>query len=293
MDDSNTRRRQNDPPVQGIPNPRYPVQDPTSSRRSMAGSATERFRPAPLNTSASRGMEGAGGYGGYYQDSASAFPGAGLPQSAMSYQQADYGQDARQSHSFGAYNPSMMYPVGQTGPQNPYDAAQQFQGRQSAPMPMMAGDVPQYFQSDAGAAAAPAMPAGQAAGATPSSAIYPQQPQIPGFSGTLPSLGGGPGANQPGGKAMAAAEPEYSATGTGMEERWADYQSRLAGVFQDIQSGNLGRAKEALLEVSNWLLTHVVDLGRYTTPRCFPSIHIYYLFSRLTVRLELSRPPRR
>lgn len=268
MDDSNTRRRQNDPPIQGIPNPRFPAQDPASSRRSMAGSATERFRPAPLNTSASRGMEGAGGYGGYYQDSASGFPGAGLSQSAMSYQQADYGQDARQPHGFGAYNPNLMYPVGQTGPQNPYEAAQQFQGRQSAPMPMMTGDVPQYFQSEAGAAAASAIPAGQAAGAAPSSAIYPQQPQMQGFSGTLPSLGGGSGASQPGGKAVAVDEPEYSATGTGMEERWADYQSRLTGVFQNIQNGNLRRAREALLGVSNWLLTQVVDLGRSMTSRC-------------------------
>lgn len=267
MDDSNARRRQNDPPVQGIPNPRFPVQDPTSSRRSMAGSATERFRPAPLNTSAPRGLEGAGGYGGYYQDSASAFPGAGLSQSAMSYQQADYSQDARQSHSFGGYNPNMMYPVGQTGPQNPYDAAQQFQGRQPAPMPMMTGDVPTYFQSDAGAPAASAVPSGQAAGAAPSSAIYPQQPQMTGFSGTLPSLGGGSGASQPGVKAMAVDEPEYAAAGTEMEERWGNYQSRLAGVFQDIQSGNLGRAREALLGISNWLLTQVVDLGMYLTLR--------------------------
>lgn len=210
-------------------------------------------------------MEGGGSYGGYYQDSGSAFPGAGLSQSAMSYQQADYGQDARQSHNFGAYNPNMMYPVGQTGPQNPYDAAQQFQGRQSAPMPMMAGDVPQYFQSDAGAAAAAsAMPAGQAAGATPSSAMYAGQAQMPGFSGTLPSLGGA-GAGQAAGKGMAVDDADYSATGPGMEERWADYQGRLAGVFQDIQAGNLRRASETLLGVSNWLLTQVVDLGRFTT----------------------------
>lgn len=273
MDDSNTRRRQNDPPVQGMQNPRFPLQDSTPSRRSMAGSATERFRPASLDTSASRGMQGAGNYGGYYQDSASGFPGAGLAQSAMSYQQADYSQDARHSHNFGAYNPNMMYPVGQTGPQNPYDAAQQFQGRQPAPMPMMAGNVPQYFQSDASAAAAAVaatastIPAGQAAGAaTPSSAIYPQQPQIPGFSASLPSLGGGAGASQPGDKTMAVDDPEYSASGTGMEERWADYQNRLAGVFQNIQSADLRRARESLLGVSNWLLTQVVDLGRFTIP---------------------------
>ena len=269
MDDSNARRRQNDPPAHGMTNPRFSLQDPTSSRRGMAGSATERFRPPPLNTAAARGMDGAGNYSGYYQDPTPGFPGPGLSQNAMSYQQADYAQDARQPQSFGAYNPNMMYPVGQTGPHNPYEAAQQFQGRQSAPMPMMAGDVPQYFQPDAGAAAAAAaastIPGGQSAAATPSSAIYPQQQQMPGFSGTLPSLGGGGGAVQAGGKGMAVDEPEYTSTGPGAEERWADYQNRLAGVFQDIQSGNLKRASEALLEVSNWLLTQVVDLGRFAT----------------------------
>lgn len=231
-------------------------------------------------------MEGAGSYSGYYQDSGSAFPGAGLSQSAMSYQQADYGQDARQSHNFGAYNPNMMYPVGQTGPQNPYEAAQQFQGRQSAPMPMMAGDVPQYFQSDAGAAAAAsAMPAGQAAGGTPSSAIYPGQTQMAGFSGTLPSLGG-TGAGQAGGKGMAVDDPEYSATGTGVEERWADYQSRLAGVFQDIQGGNLRRARETLLGLSNWLLTQVVDLGRSPSRlKLMPGFQLPVLFARLMAQL--------
>ena len=279
MDDPNSRRRQNDP-IHGMANPRFPLQDTTPSRRSMAGSATERFRPAPLNTSASRGMESAGSYNAYYQDSAPAFPDAGLSQSAMSYQQGNYSQDGRQPHSFGAYNPNMMYPVGQTGPQNPYDAAQQFQGRQSASIPMMTGDVPQYFQSDASAAAAAAaaassIPAGQTPSATSSSAMYSQQPQMPGFSGTLPSVGGGTEAGQAAGKGMAADEPEYSTAGTGMEERWADYQNRLAGVFRDIQGVNLRRASESLLGVSNWLLTQVVDLGR-----SIPS-HMIHLFLSL------------
>lgn len=264
MDDPNNRRRQNDPPVPGMTNPRFPHQEPAPSRRGMAGSATERFRPTPLNTSAARGMSGAGNYGDYYQNQAPAFPASGLSQGGMTYQPADYGQDGRQSHGFGGYNPNMMYPVGATGPHNTYEAPQQFQGRQPGTMPMMAGDVPQYFHSDGSAAAASAMPTGQSASATPSSTMYPQQPQMPGYSGTLPSVGGGSGAGQPGAAAagMALDDAEYSAAGTASEERWADYRSRLARVFQDIQSGNLKRASETLLGVSNWLLTQVVDLGK-------------------------------
>ncbi|SPN97234.1 uncharacterized protein DNG_00748 [Cephalotrichum gorgonifer] len=208
-------------------------------------------------------MGSASSYGGYYQDSPSAFPGAGLSQGGMPYQPADYGQDARQPQNFGAYNPNIMYPVGQAGSQNPYDAAQQFHGRQSAPMPMMGGDVPQYFQSDAGSAATPPIPAGQSASATPSSSgIYPQQPQMPGFPGQVPSAGAGAGAGAgPGTAGMAVSDPEYSTAGSGMEERWADYQARLAVVFKDVQDGTLNRTSGTLLGISSWLLTHVVELG--------------------------------
>ncbi|KEZ39633.1 hypothetical protein SAPIO_CDS9561 [Scedosporium apiospermum] len=222
----------------------------------MAGSATERFRPAPLNTSATRGLGGTSGYGGYYQDSASAFPGTGLSQAAMPYQSADYSHDTRQQQTFGAYNPNMMYPVSQTGAQNPYDTSQQFQGRQGGAMSMMPSEVPQYFQSDTGSGAtASALPAAQ------SSSAYQQQQQMPTFSGAVPSVGAGLGSSQATTAGVGVEESDYATAGPGMEERWADYQTRLATVFQDIRSGSLKRASETLLGVSNWLLTQVVDLG--------------------------------
>jgi len=256
MDDPHNRRRQNEPPVHGVNNPRYPLQDPQQSRRNMAGSATERFRPAPLNTSATRGLGGTSGYGGYYQDSASAFPGTGLSQAAMPYQSADYSHDTRQQQTFGAYNPNMMYPVSQTGAQNPYDTSQQFQGRQGGAMSMMPSEVPQYFQSDTGSGAtASALPAAQ------SSSAYQQQQQMPTFSGAVPSVGAGLGSSQATTAGVGVEESDYATAGPGMEERWADYQTRLGTVFQDIRSGSLKRASETLLGVSNWLLTQVVDLG--------------------------------
>ncbi|PKS05365.1 hypothetical protein jhhlp_008739 [Lomentospora prolificans] len=259
MDEPRNRGRQNEPPVHGVNNPRYPLQDQQSSRRNMAGSATERFRPAPLNTSSGRGMAGASSYGGYYQESASAFPGTGLSQGGLPYQSTDYSQDTRQQQTFSTYNPNMMYPVSQTGTQNPYDAAQQFQGRQPGAMSMMSGEVPQYFQSDTGSAAtSSALPAAQSSGAA-----YQQQPQIPTFSGSLPSVGAGLASSQTTAPSVAMEQSDYSAmaTGAGMEERWADYQTRLATVFRDIRSGSLKRASETLLGISNWLLSQVVDLG--------------------------------
>jgi len=278
MDDPNRHRRQNEPPVHASSNPRFPIQDPSQQqhqhhpeqqqqRRTMASSASERFRPAPLNTSAARGMGAAGSYSGYYGDSSSTFSGTGLPQSAMSYQSTDYGQDARQTQSFGAYNPNMMYPVGQTNTQNPYDATQQFQQRQPAQLQMMSADVPQYFQSDTGSAASAGsalQSSAQASSATAAASLY-QQSQIPGYSSNLPSVGNVGstlGTAQPTTGDVSMTEADYSTGGNAMEERMADYNARLATVFRDIRSGTLERASEVLLNLSNWLLNQVVDLGK-------------------------------
>lgn len=267
MDDSGSGAKQNESAVHGVKSSRYPFQDQQPSRRNMAGSATERFRPAPLNTSASRGIASTSNYGGYYQDSAAAFSGANMAQGGLPYQPSDYNQDARQQQAFGTYNPTMMYPVSQAAAQNPYDASQQFPGRQPGTMSIMPSEVPQYFPSDGGASTpSSALPAAQSSGAA-----YQQAQQISAFSGTLPSAGAGLASSQTAASGVGVDEADYSvpATGAGLEERWADYQARLATVFQDIRSGSLKRASETLLELSNWLLSQVVDLGKPLRPRSF------------------------
>jgi hypothetical protein len=212
-------------------------------------------------------MGGAGGYSGYYGDSGSTFSGTGLPQSAMSYQSTDYGQDTRQTQSFGAYNPNMMYPVGQASAQNPYDTTQQFQQRQPAQLQMMPADVPQYFQSDTGSAASATSalpPSAQASSATAATGLY-QQSQIASYSSNLPSVAtvaGTLGTGQSATGDVAMTDADYASAGNAMEERMADYNARLATVFRDIRGGTLERASEVLLNLSNWLLNQVVDLGK-------------------------------
>ena len=56
-------------------------------------------------------------------------------------------------------------------------------------------------------------------------------------------------------------EPDY-ATENATEERMADYNARLITVFKDIRNGMLQRASDVLLNLSNWLLNQVVDLGK-------------------------------
>jgi hypothetical protein len=58
-------------------------------------------------------------------------------------------------------------------------------------------------------------------------------------------------------------EEEYPAP-AGLDEAYASYQSALKEIFQNIRNGVLASASESLLGVSDWLLTHVVELGMWS-----------------------------
>ena len=183
----------------------------------------------------------------------------------MSYHHsaADYGQpDSRQPQSFGGtYTPAMMYNVQQTaGPQSAavYDASQQFSSRQAAGLPMMATDVTApYFSSEpTNAAATSNLQAQTASSSTPQ--VY-QQPGLHGYStGSMAAIGGMTSQTTP--AADVRMEEEYPAPG-GLDEAYASYQSALKEIFQNIRSGVLATASDSLLNVSDWLLSHVVELG--------------------------------
>ncbi|KXX78872.1 hypothetical protein MMYC01_204764 [Madurella mycetomatis] len=183
----------------------------------------------------------------------------------MSYHHstADYGQaDSRQGQSFGGtYTPAMMYNVQQTaGPQSGavYDASQQFPSRQAAGLPMMATDVTApYFPSEPTNTTATSTLQAQAASSnTPQ--VY-QQPGLHGYStGSMAAIGGMTTQTTPAGEVRI--EEEYPAAG-GLDEAYASYQSALKEIFQNIRNGVLAAASESLLNVSDWLLSHVVELG--------------------------------
>lgn len=184
----------------------------------------------------------------------------------MSYHHstAGYGQaDSRQAQSFGGtYTPAMMYNVQQTaGPQSGavYDASQQFSSRQAAGLPMMATDVTApYFPSEpANTAATSTLQAQAASSNTPQ--VY-QQPSLHGYAtSSMAAIGGMTTQTTPAGDVRM--EEEYPAAG-GLDEAYASYQSALKEIFQNIRNGVLAAASESLLNVSDWLLSHVVELGR-------------------------------
>jgi hypothetical protein len=191
-----------------------------------------------------------------------------MSQGTMGYHHstADYGQpDSRQAQSFGGtYNPAMMYNVQQTGgPQSAavYDASQQFSTRQAAGLPMMGTDVTTpYFSSEPTNAAAPSSLQSQPASSS-TSQVY-QQPGLHGYAASsIPAIGGGM-TTQTAPATDVRMEEEYPPA-AGLDDAYASYQTALKEIFQNIRSGVLATASESLLGVSDWLLSHVQELGMF------------------------------
>jgi hypothetical protein len=191
-----------------------------------------------------------------------------MQQGAMGYHHTstDYGQaDTRQGQSFtGAYNPTaMMYNVPQApGPQSTavYDTSQQFPSRQPAGLQMMGTDVsaPYFSNEPANAAAATAM---QAQTATSGASQVYQQPGLQNYSTSSMAAMGGM-ASQSASAQEVRMEEEYPAP-EGLDAAYASYQSALKAIFQNIRDGALASASDSLLNVSDWLLSHVAELGTY------------------------------
>lgn len=264
MDDNNRRRRQNDSPYQGS-DPRY--NGDQGQGRGYSGSSSDRYRTTPLTHSPSTGREagGATAYSGYYQEPPSSFP-AALPSNNLQYQ-AGFSQDQRQQQSFAGYNPDIMYNVGQQTPQGAvYDSASQFQARQPAAMQMLSDVAAPYFPSEP--TNTPGPPGLQHHASSSSTTVYQQQqhhqqsaadrPPLlqQGYSNSLAM--GNIGQNAP----EVMDEEDFQAQGPGMEAAYTAYQTALKEIFQNIINGRLGDASQSLLEVSEWLLGHVGDLGK-------------------------------
>jgi hypothetical protein len=250
MDDNNRRRRQNEPPYPG-PDPRF---NPDQTQgRGFSSSSSERYRPGPITTSPSTGRD-ATAYSGYYQEPASSFP-AALPPNTLQYQ-SGYAQDQRQQQSFASYNPDLMYNVAQQAPpSNVYDSTQQFQPRQPTGMQMLPDVAAPYFPNEPTSAPGPS--GLQHHTSSSSSTVYPQHQQSSAGYHSNIAMGGIPHAGP-----EIMEEGEFPAQGQGMEAAYTAYQTALKEIFQNIINGRLGDASQSLLEVSEWLLGHVGDLGK-------------------------------
>jgi hypothetical protein len=162
----------------------------------------------------------------------------------------------------------MGYNVSQQTPQNTvYDSTQQFQARQPAGMQMLSDVTVPYFATEpTSASGAPVL---QHHASSSSSGVYQQHQQSPADRSAthLQQQQGYPGNLTMGGMAQNAPDvmeqDDFQPQGPGMEAAYTTYQTALKEIFQNIINGRLGEASQSLLEVSEWLLGHVGDLGMF------------------------------
>lgn len=257
--DTNTRQRRQDQASSSSSNTRYSTTDSSASRRSYGAGGLDRYRPAPISTTppGPRSMSGVPAYSAYYQEPSAAFS-QPMAQNSMAYT-PEYAQDSRQTQGYGAYGSNMLYNVPQAGAQGSvYETNQQFPSRQGAGLQMLPTDVTApYFPSESANAAT-------AAGLQPEQRMLQQ-----GYTSTMAPMGG---IAQTGAPEQVAEDQEYSpavhaapSTSTAeqaqMGEAYEQYQAALRNIFTDIHAGSLQSAGVALMGVSEWLLTKVVELG--------------------------------
>ncbi|KAI1823365.1 hypothetical protein F4861DRAFT_540119 [Xylaria intraflava] len=265
--DDNAGRRRHEQPGGSSSHHRYLAHDPNAPRRSYGVAGPDRYRPAPLNAPPNpRGMGGTTSYNGYYGESATGFS-QPMTQSTMAYP-PEYGQENRQTHGYSAYNTPMLYNVPQPSAQSSvYDASQQFPPRQAAGMHMMPADVATpYFSSEpTNAAAAAGLQPQTASSSTPP--VYQQSPpdqrmlhqSYPHAMAPLGNMAQADAPEQVMEEQDAASSAAYN--NGELNDAYARYQNALRDVFTNIRNGMLRTASHSLLEVSQWLLANVSELG--------------------------------
>lgn len=265
MDDQTRRRRQNEVPAYSTPDQRFSADQ--SQNRNFSASTAERYRPAPVMTSVPSSRASVGAYPGYYQEQASGYP-ATMSSGALQYQQ-NYSPDQRQQQSYSPYTSDLMYNVTQTPAQSTsYDTTSQFQARQPAAMQMLSDVAAPYFPNDPGTAPTSLQQQTPSNSSTVYQQQQQQQQQSPSERAPLLHPSGYQGSVGISGMAQASPdmleEHEYQPaqqSGSATEADYADYQTALKGVFQGIANGRLSEASAVLLEISEWLLGHVGELG--------------------------------
>ncbi|CAD6439677.1 6e33e292-dbf6-47f8-b1e0-3d4bbb89c45e [Sclerotinia trifoliorum] len=261
MDDNNRRRRQNEPPY-SAQDPRYASDQ--SQGRGIPYSISDRHRSGATTGSPSmnRGVGPASAYttSGYYEPTSNFS--TGISSNPLQYS-SNYPPDQRQQSSFSDYNAGMMYnSVTQQTPQNGIYDSPQFQGRQPAAMQMMPDVAAPYLSNDP-----TNTPGTQQYASSNASTPYQHHQQSPGDRTTLiqQSYSAPVGL---GGMSQAPGTADVMDTGNlqqqgagGMEEAYSTYQTALKQIFKNIIDLRLAEASSSLLEVSDWLLGHVVELG--------------------------------
>jgi hypothetical protein len=152
----------------------------------------------------------------------------------------------------------MIYGVNQPTPQSSvYDTAPQFQQRQPAGMPLLSDVAAPYYTGETGNTPGASL-IQQQASSNPATA-FQQSPVdrtsiLQGYPSGMTSMGA-----VAQGTAEVMGDEDYGASG--LNEAYDSYQNALKEIFLNIRDGMLIEASSSLLRVSEWLLSHVGELG--------------------------------
>lgn len=231
--------------------------------RAFSGTISDRFRPTPPSISGATGRSGGSSSNyGYYNEASSTFPPqVSTPQ--LQYQ-GDYSVEHQRQQGFASFSPNMMYNVAQqTATHAAYDSSQQFQTRQAAAIPMLADVATPFFAGEpANAAGPPGLLHHPSSG---SSTTYQQSSGLrvpPGeqYSASTNNIGDMP-RNPP---AEVIEESGYPSEGSDWAAAYAAYQTALKDVFGNIRNQMLAEASRSLVDISDWLLSTVGQLGMFS-----------------------------
>ena len=270
----NRQRRQNDPPQF----PALPTHAAAQAHGEQASAAAQ--SPALVSrqhlASAGAGMRDTAPPGYAYYGEASQFAGpAAVPAVPLQYQ-TGYAQDESKHDEFPQYRPGMLYNLPQHAQQgDAYSALQaqqhaqqqqQQQQQQSAAVEVLSSQFaanPQFYMG--------------ADSAAPQTLGIPTQPAFPlpypesavgrgpDTQGFAPSL-----APQDTTTDVAPEQQQPAHAAASYDDAYEQYRIALRQTFERTRDGQLDEAGQSLLEISEWLLTHAVELGE-----CKPSLMLF------------------
>ncbi|KAL9602602.1 MAG: hypothetical protein Q9219_001746 [cf. Caloplaca sp. 3 TL-2023] len=219
-----------------------------------------RRSPASVSASSATGAhpQELGGFG--YSHGAQ-YPPAPIQSSSLQFP-TDYGPDQQRSQHFPQYTSAMVYNVPQQShTRSPYDALPQYQPRQSASLEVMSNQlgVSSYYPSGE-----PSASSGQT---SPDQQYAPSQfhqsvpYQTPGHSRQAIHPAYATGMTEYSQSAVQGIGEQPEPEDTTHQEEYDRYEEALRQVFEDTSKGRVIEAAQLLLEISEWLLSHVKELG--------------------------------
>jgi len=181
---------------------------------------------------------------------------------------SDFVPDAARNQQYQSFMPSMMSYMPQQTPSS-YDPMQAYSARQSAAVgadPREYGVAQYYGNTRQQSGAGPATPSYATSSFQQPGMHYQTPTQSNRRTSNPPSYGPGVSEYAPFDVSSLAAaqqqqqtqQPESRRTNDGYPE----YLDNLRQTFQLVQQGRLVEAAERLMQISDWLLTHVEDLGK-------------------------------